>query len=176
MGSKRSNEDEVAPGGSLPKRLKNKQHQPAGWADYISTPGPSEPISLGKLDWPSIKTAMDLDYLCVPFLPVSLPLLADSWVFGGSAAKQPGFPPGLEVCSSPFTVRLLTDEVGDNIQQMEARRSKLSILLHQLLRDGPWPHPAVVPPKKGMHIILRLTSSGTTHEMRDFLTIGLRLL
>ena len=73
-------------------------------------------------------------------------------------------------------MRLLTDEVGDNIQQMEARRSKLSILLHQLLRDGPWPHPAVVPPKKGMHIILRLTSSGTTHEMRDFLTIGVRLL
>jgi len=54
-------------------------------------------------------------------------LLADSWVFGGSAAKQPGFPPGLEVCSSPFTVRLLTDEVGDNIQQMEARRSKVCI-------------------------------------------------
>ena len=141
VGSKRSNEDEVAPGGSLPKRLKNKQHQPAGWADYISTPGPSEPISLGKLDWPSIKTAMDLDYLCVPFLPVSLPLLADSWVVGGSAAKQPGFPPGLEVCSSPFTVRLPTDEVGDNIQQMEARRSKVCILLHQLLRDGPSPHP-----------------------------------
>jgi len=82
---------------------------------------------------------MDMDYLCAPFLPESLPLLADSWVFGGSAAKQPGFPPGLEVCSSPFTVRLLTDEVGDNIQRMEARRSKLCILLHQLLRDGPWP-------------------------------------
>ena len=50
--------------GPMKKSLKNNQHQPAGLADFISTPGPSEPINLGELEWPSIKTAMDVDYLC----------------------------------------------------------------------------------------------------------------
>jgi len=85
-------------GASVPKRLKNKQHQPAGWADFMSTPGPSEPINLGELDWPSIKTAMDVGYSCVP---ESLPLL----IAGYLGALQPNnlaFHQGLRFAAHPL--------------------------------------------------------------------------
>ena len=55
----------------------------------------------------AVEGAWDIDCIIMPLIPSALSLVADVWCIGGSPAREPGLPSGLDIANSPWKLRLV---------------------------------------------------------------------
>ena len=129
------------------------QRSPSGAGGWLTSrrqkPDDVSLKSLNNVAAAALGQAWDLDFICMEVSANSLPILAEYWEIGGRLARSADsdFPPGLEIASSPFTLRIASIRHASMTKEHEALLVEAAKKLRNFLKSsGVTGHPILAAP------------------------------